>query len=1425
MIELDSLVPYVSTSVLQRLRADPSSALRSDVENVQVAALFVDVADSTATVESLAERGREGVERFSALLGSYFAGLICAVERFGGEVFKFDGDAVLAIWSCSDASVLADAVRQAGACAFAFQDAASALTNGGEGRLVLRAGVGAGPACVVHVSDGAQRSEMFLVGAAWADVMEASKVAERGAVAFGAEARAFLELDGAAVDPAAERAAVRVAVGEAGDLFPPPILADPSGSGSASGIDDPVASALVHYVPRAVRTRSQARGSPWLAELRTVTTVFVGLGLDGVEVDSRLLDAVARVIRRIVHAGGNVARVGAQRNGVAVLAAFGLPPDAHEDDADRALRTAMVLHEELLATGIETSVGVTTGRVFCGPVGSGVRCEYTMIGDSVNVAARLMNAARASLLCDSSTRQASKGRVRFGPPREIAARGRKGAVRVFEPIGYAQPRPVAAVSLVGRDEQCAQFDEALSDLELRGCGAVFVVEGEAGIGKSHLAMFTAQNAAAHGLDVAWARAESTESQVPFHAWRTVVAALMGFSTGESAGDKAVDADFFSEPVELGAVEARLVRQCGLELHQAHRVAPLLGAVLGVTFEDNGWTAKLSPQARVEQTAALVLRVLSGRTEPSAARVEPLAEPLRAARLVVVLENAHWFDAASWTLLRTAAQASSSLLLVVTSRPVQSADYRSLLSGPEVRCIVLSGLASEGVAALAARRLNVAEVPYPLIQLLYERSQGHPFFVIELVDLLRREGALALHGGECRLLMSPVNLDRLGLPATVESLIGGRIAQLDEGATSVLKLAAVVGGAFLADDLAAVDPERRERSQIEDALARLVDAGLLVPVADGAGSFSFRNSITQTVAYEMLTFSLRRSLHRAVAESLGGGRAKVPPAVLAYHWGRAIDRQAPQIEIVEKATAANEAAGEQAIGSFDNVAAAALFSEALAMARLQPDVAGARRMAHWYRRIGEASYRAGWPNAAKSNLMAALDLLGAPIPASRVKVRFSIAGAAARQVAHLLRSASAGPPAALGPAVEAALREQASASALLSFVLVLMHETEASILANLRALNAADGLGPSSELAICAAAFSQLGGLVLGERVERHYFDIARRSAEICGDASTRGRVWWMRSIYLLGRARWAAAYEVLEKSIGFFQECGDGRAQETSVMAMGNALVLASRLDDALELYESGYRAAHVRGDVQDEAWSHVGMSNSTLMLGRHREALASLAKVESWVGGDLESLGDHASRLAVLGMRAAILVYEGDGIGARRVLEQAHALLGPSIYLYHAVTGYTFVTEAALRLLEAARESRRRRGRQAIEAVVHERFVVEEDAALQRMADDFERRLWIFGRVMPIGRAQALVWRGSSLWLRGKRSRALRAWNRAAVVAASLAMPHERALARYEAGRHLPPEDPRRLTWLEEARDLFAGVGAKYRLRCVEDEIAASRR
>src|SRR5581483_7639130 len=173
------------------------------------------------------------------------------------------------------------------------------------------------------------------------------------------------------------------------------------------------------------------------------------------EVAQRVMRAIQEELYRFE---GSVNKLGADEKGAMVTAALGLPPLSHEDDEARAALAALHIRARLHAMGVEASVGVNAGMAFCGTIGNATRCEYSIQGDAVNLAARLMSAAHGGVLCSESIHRKAATRLSWETLPPIPVKGKSAPVEVFRPTAEAArgapARPV--VPMVGRDAERAQ---------------------------------------------------------------------------------------------------------------------------------------------------------------------------------------------------------------------------------------------------------------------------------------------------------------------------------------------------------------------------------------------------------------------------------------------------------------------------------------------------------------------------------------------------------------------------------------------------------------------------------------------------------------------------------------------------------------------------------------------------------------------------------------------------------------------------------------------------------------------------------------------------------------------------------------------------------------------------------------------------------
>jgi hypothetical protein len=162
----------------------------------------------------------------------------------------------------------------------------------------------------------------------------------------------------------------------------------------ALNFDDAAQVAFRPYIPGAIIHRISAGQSDWLAELRKVTILFINLPQLSHNTSLETAHEIMRLIQQLVYRHeGSINKISQDDKGVMIDAAFGLPPLAHTDDPVRGIQAAMMIRNELQARGLRGSIGLTTGRVFCGLIGTNRRREYTFLGNSVNLAGRLMSLA------------------------------------------------------------------------------------------------------------------------------------------------------------------------------------------------------------------------------------------------------------------------------------------------------------------------------------------------------------------------------------------------------------------------------------------------------------------------------------------------------------------------------------------------------------------------------------------------------------------------------------------------------------------------------------------------------------------------------------------------------------------------------------------------------------------------------------------------------------------------------------------------------------------------------------------------------------------------------------------------------------------------------------------------------------------------
>lgn len=422
----ETIQRYASDLILERLGRDSSRLTEPVMESFPAAVLFADITDFTVLTEKLTRNNARGVEQLTRILDHYIGRLVEIIRHHGGDIVKFAGDALFALWKSPDEQNLALAVYRALDCSLKIQRQLNNYLVGNDIILSLRVGLGAGRLFALYVGGLFERWELLIAGYPMNQVGQAGQQAKPGQVVAAPEVWKL-----ARHLAAGERSSEGLFRFHHVDLpsqWRPPEI---------SPVQPAAERALRTYIPRAILSRLDEGLDPWNAEMRQVTVLFLKI-MGFCFSDWTPLEEMQKIMlvmqRNLYTHEGSINRFGIDDKGAVLLAAFGLPPLRHDDDPLRALRAAHDLQLAMEEIGRRTVIGIATGRAFCGSVGNETRCEYTMHGSNVNLAARLMQKAD-TILCDENTYAATREQLEFEELEPVAFKGRVQPVRIFRPIG------------------------------------------------------------------------------------------------------------------------------------------------------------------------------------------------------------------------------------------------------------------------------------------------------------------------------------------------------------------------------------------------------------------------------------------------------------------------------------------------------------------------------------------------------------------------------------------------------------------------------------------------------------------------------------------------------------------------------------------------------------------------------------------------------------------------------------------------------------------------------------------------------------------------------------------------------------------------------------------------------------------------------
>ena len=1016
-MEAPTLAAYVPHLAADWLSQTPHHTWRT----VHGSLALIDISGFTALTERLARRGRIGAEQLSDLLDVTFGALLECADDEDGDLVKWGGDALLLLF---DGDHHADRAARA---TVRMRTRLAELTRA-RGRsiaLEMSAGIHSGDIHLALVGDPEVHRELLVIGPAASTVAQLEKSARAGEI--------IVSHASASVLPAAvigERAGEgRLLVAE-----PPARHAPPAPRYTAP---EPDVGSLVFPTIRS-HLMMPTRDS----EHRLITVAFIRfsgsdslLERDGAEALVAALDGVIRVVQgSAMHHGVTIVESDVDVNGGRLLLTAGAPLSSdHEEERMLRVARAVVEHEGPL----ELSVGISRGNVFAGDFGPIWRRTYSVKGDAVNLAARIMaHAAVGDVVAafDVVDRAQSTFEIESVAPFRVKGKFEPVvAVRVGARNTHADARLVKAGDasqhvFVGRDNELAVLHSSAQSAA-RGHGGITVVSGSPGVGKSRL-VDELLLGAPHRVVVT--RCEPYDTATPYRSWRTILIDALGVPAAATPEQlrRALD-DAVNERVP--ALRPWL---------------PLIGEALNLEYEPTPETLALAVEFRRDARERAVVELLAAQ----------LPTPT-----IIIFDDAHHMDDASVSMLHHVARdVESRPWCVVVTRRNNEGGFVAETGVVELR---LASLSAAMTRRLVRALTDDAPLPPTDVAAIVARAQGNPLFAAGLVRTLR-EGA-----------------ETAALPESVEALLTSEIDVLAPRDRRTLRCAAVLGMGFTTEELQYLVDDVSVTS-IENSLAAFLRA-------DGPRRWRFAHQLARDTAYEGLPFRRRRELHGRAGDALAAHSADPTEIaeVLSLHYLHAGKS--------ELAWNFARVAGQRAADKYAYASAEELFARATTAGSRLRDV-NDRERAEVLISLGEAQRRVGHIDPALRSFRAARQRLPhQPCEQASVLAREASVHRRVGRYAAAMRSAGRG-LALLGDAQDVdSERVRSELEMMCSGIRAHQGRHEEALLWARRAENHAQRAG-DLEADAHAAAMIHVTLLMLG-RPDRRYGERALRRYEDVGD--------------------------------------------------------------------------------------------------------------------------------------------------------------------------------------------------------------------------------------------------------------------------------------------------------------------------------------
>lgn len=1228
---------------------------QADGRFIQGALLFADISGFTAMSERLSRVGREGAEEVTAVVNRYFDVMLAILREYRGELIRFGGDALLGLFTEGHGrtSSATQAVQAAMKMQAAMSQFAETKTSQGTFPLRMSVGVRAGRYFAAQLGT-AEAMEYALFGGDVNATAAIESAANAGQVLVDQATYDAIDTDllCTAVPVSGYPDYLAVEYIDLPPLPPPQIPMEthfplPPNLQRLRRLLRQL-DMLTPYLPVGMLARlaSDPRAPSLKGEHRLVANLFANV--DGLgEIADRLgpgreADIVAALNLYFTHMsqalrpyGGVVNKIDLYDHGDKLMVIFGAPI-AHEDDAERAVRAALAMQAAFADVAamlpeqvglpdlvLQQRIGISYGYVFAGYVGSYWRHEYTVMGDEVNLAARLMSAAASGQVYVSEHVQRRVQHVAVVEPRgAVELKGKSQPVPIFTVEGLrdtpVKERRGMQSPLVGRRQEWAQLMTDLATLQEGRHGRIISIIGEAGVGKSRLVQEWQQTTQAEG-QVRWmtARCLSYTESVGYAPFQELLYQLFDLTANESA--------------DRMRQQLRRSLAAWFPVDDAEAALPYLANFLNIPLDEAAHERirYLDGEALQRRTFVALRTVLT-----AVAQQKPL---------LILFDAMHWMDRASLDLVEYLMPLVQQLPLgfVWLFRPDREKGCWQLRRKARqdyphhYREIGLYGLNTSETQQMLLNLIPVSQWPPGVADMILNRVEGNPLYLEEVIRSLINDGLLVrLDDGRWQFSETITNIT---VPDTLEGVLLARLDRLEELCRWTVQVASVVGRSFPFD---VVEHTTSEINNVE--VSAYLDELQLVEIVREAQRnpelvYTFIHSLMQEVSYSSLAASARREYHRLIAHYLedgrsqGWSRSESLPALIAHHayegedWPRALKYQMQ--------------AGQQAQTLFANQEAIDHYRKALHAATMLPVQETSANLLAIHLVLGQLFIDTGAYDDAGDQLTQAHQL------ALSLQDEATLT-AICRWYARLYEVRGDYPQAfewietGLGIGSQAHTAENAQIRLLAGLIYIRQGNHEAALEQCHHVLQIGEQLG---EVAVLARAHNLLGITYLrsdsNQAIENFHkaFALYQQAGHIQGQATSHNLI--ANACFNLGR--WPEAEYHYLQAHHMFDQIGDKYNRAIADNNLGGIALNRGNIQNALLFYEEGLHlatqiggsgwmvgtfhmnlgAAHVRQGNAEQARHHLQLGQAFFEQAQSRDFLPEMMRHQaeaSLVAGEL---------------------------------------------------------------------------------------------------------------------------------------------------------------------------------------------------------------